>query len=131
MPNVVIELRQPYSPEQELAIIDAVHSALVAHFHIPERDKNIRLLNHLAHRFAAPSHLAQPEFYTQISIDAFSGRSLDAKRQLYRGIVDNLQLLGIPAPCVMITLGEIAPENWGIRGGQAACDVAQGFTVDV
>jgi len=28
-------------------------------------------------------------------------------------------------------LREITAENWGIRGGQAACDVDLGFKVDV
>jgi hypothetical protein len=32
MPSVVIEVRREYSTEQEIAIIDAVQSALVQHF---------------------------------------------------------------------------------------------------
>jgi hypothetical protein len=32
---------------------------------------------------------------------------------------------------VSITLKEIPTENWGIRGGQAACDVDLGFDVHV
>jgi hypothetical protein len=42
MPSVVIEVRREYSTEQEIAIIDAVQSALVQHFQIPEKDKHIR-----------------------------------------------------------------------------------------
>ena len=90
MPSVVIEVRREYSTEQEIAIIDAVQSALVQHFQIPEKDKHIRFFAHLPHRFACPPHQDQPEFYTQISIDAFAGRSVDAKRNLYQGIVNNL-----------------------------------------
>ena len=131
MPSVVIEVRREYSTEQEIAIIDAVQSALVQHFHIPEKDKHIRFFAHLPHRFACPPHQDQPEFYTQISIDAFAGRSVDAKRNLYQGIVNNLELLGIPPKYVTIMIRDIPLENWGIRGGQAACDVALGFKVDV
>lgn len=131
MPSVVIEVRREYSPEQEVAIIEAVQSALVQHFQIPEKDKHIRFISHLPHRFACPPHQAQSEFYTQISIDAFAGRSLEAKRNLYQGIVSNLEKLGIPPKYVTIILHELPLENWGIRGGQAACDVDLGFKVDV
>ena len=46
-------------------------------------------------------------------------------------IVKNLEKFGIPNDHVKILLREITKENWGIRGGQAACDVDLGFKVDV
>nr|WP_238326414.1 tautomerase family protein [Desulfuromonas acetoxidans] len=64
-------------------------------------------------------------------MDCFAGRSLDAKRSLYQAIVNNLEPFGIPKSHVKIMLREITAENWGIRGGQAACDVELGFKVDV
>jgi phenylpyruvate tautomerase PptA (4-oxalocrotonate tautomerase family) len=39
--------------------------------------------------------------------------------------------MSIPRDHVKILLREIPPENWGIRGGRAACDVELGFKVDV
>ena len=72
-----------------------------------------------------------PEMYTHISIDAIAGRSLDAKRALYTAIVSNLEQLGIPKDHVKVLLREIELENWGIRGGQAGCDVELGFQVEV
>ena len=131
MPSVVIEVRREYSTEQEIAIIDAVQAALVQHFQIPAKDKHSRFINHLPHRFACPPQQEQPEYFTQISIDAFAGRSTDAKRNLYQGMVNNLEVLGIPPQYVTIVLRDIPIENWGIRGGQAACDVDLGFKVDV
>ena len=131
MPSVTIEVRREYTVEQEIAIIDAVQSALVTHFKIPQTDRFIRFFSHLPHRFACPPNQEESEFYTQIIIDAFAGRSIDAKRALYQGIVDNLKLLGIPPNYVTIVIREIPQENWGIRGGQAACDVPLGFKVDV
>lgn len=74
---------------------------------------------------------AQPESYTHISIDAFAGRSLEAKRDLYAAIVRNLESFGIPKDHVKILLREVPLENWGIRGGQAGCDVDLGFKIDV
>lgn len=131
MPTVLIEVRRRYSPAEESALIDAVHDALVTAFQIPAQDKNIRLVAHEPHRFAVPAHLAQPECRTLVSIDCFTGRSLDAKRALYTGIVENLEKLSIPRDHVMITLHEVDRDNWGIRGGQAATDVELGFNVQV
>jgi hypothetical protein len=41
------------------------------------------------------------------------------------------QPLGIPRDHVKILLREIPRENWGIRGGQAGCDVDLGFLIEV
>jgi len=131
MPSVLIEVRQTYAPERETALMEAVHAALREAFGILPGDRNVRLMVHEPHRFACPPHLAQPELYTHVSIDAFAGRSLDAKRALYRTIVENVGALGIPKDHVKILLRELPRENWGIRGGQAGCDVELGFKVDV
>jgi len=131
MPSVLIEVRKTYPREQEAALMEAVHAALVSAFRILPTDRNVRLVVHEPHRFACPPRLAQPELYTHVSIDAFVGRSLDAKRALYRAVVENLGALGIPKDHVKILLRELPRENWGIRGGQAAIDVELGFKVDV
>ena len=131
MPSVLIEVRQQYSKEQECAIMEAVHSALREVFKILPGDRNVRLVVHEPHRFECPPSRTNPELYTHVSIDAFAGRSLDAKRKLYLMIVENLQRLGIPIDHVKILIREIPKENWGIRGGQAGCDVELGFKIDV
>ncbi len=131
MPSALIETRQNYSPEIEIGIMDAVHSALCEAFKITPTDKNIRLLVHEPHRFAYPMDHEQPETYTHISIDCFAGRTIQAKRLLYKAIVKNLSCYGIPAKNIKILLREITTENWGIRGGQAACDVELGFDINV
>ena len=111
--------------------MEAVHAALREAFKILPGDRNVRLVVHEPHRFACPPDRARPELYTHVSIDAVAGRSLEAKRALYRAVVANLGRLGIPADHVKILLRELPPENWGIRGGQAACDVELGFKIDV
>ncbi|HVX95316.1 MAG TPA: tautomerase family protein [Polyangia bacterium] len=131
MPSVLIEIRRSIPADEETAIIDAVHAALREAFKILPGDRNVRLVAHAPHRFACPPERAKPDLYTHVSIDAFAGRSLDAKRALYRTIVLNLEALGIPRDHVKIVLREIPRENWGIRGGQAGCDVELGFKVDV
>lgn len=131
MPSVLIEVRRWYTPEQETALMQAVHAALQGAFKLPPHDRNVRLLVHEPHRFECPPDKRQPEAYTHISIDAFAGRSVEAKRSLYRAIVANLEPFGIPKDHVIILLRELPPENWGIRGGQAACDIELGFKIDV
>ena len=131
MPSVLIEVRQKYSQDREIALMEAVHAALREAFKILPGDKNVRLIIHEPHRFACPPDREKPEYYTHISIDVFAGRSLDAKRSLYKAIVNNLEAFGIPKNHVKILLREIAKENWGIRGGQAGCDVELGFKVEV
>lgn len=131
VPHALVEVRRRYSEAEEVAIIDAVHAALVAGFRIPPQDKHVRLVAHEPHRFAVPPTLTDPELFTLVSIDCFAGRSLQAKRNLYTAIVDRLASLGIPRDHVSITLRESEAANWGIRGGQAACDIDLGFDVHV
>lgn len=131
MPSVLIEVRRKYNPAQEVAIMEAVHNALCESFKILPDDKNVRFIAHEPHRFGCPPDREKPDRYTHISIDAFAGRSLEAKRNLYKAIVTNLESLGIPKNHVKILLREIPKENWGIRGGQAGCDVDLGYKVEV
>jgi len=131
VPSVLIEIRRAIPAEDETRLMEAVHAALREAFKLLPGDRNVRLIAHAPHRFACPPDRTQPELYTHISIDAFAGRSLDAKRALYRGIVEKLEGLGIPRDHVKILLREIPKEDWGIRGGQAACDVELGFKIDV
>lgn len=50
MPASLIEVRRAYTPEEETALIDAVHPALVAAFRIPAADKTVRLVVHAPQR---------------------------------------------------------------------------------
>jgi phenylpyruvate tautomerase PptA (4-oxalocrotonate tautomerase family) len=131
VPSVLIEIRRAILAEEETHIMEAVHSALREAFRILPGDRNVRLIVHEPHRFACPPERSHPELYTHVTIDAFAGRSVDAKRALYRGIVEKLEGLGIPKDQVKILLRESPKDNWGIRGGQAGCDVDLGFTIDV
>lgn len=131
MPSTLVEVRRSYHQSEEVAIIDAVHDALVVAFQIPVGDKHVRLVSHEPHRFSHSPGLAQPDLYTLVTIDCFAGRSVQAKRNLYLEIVNRLEALGIPPDHVTIVLRDNPIQNWGIRGGQAACDVDLGFDVNV
>jgi len=131
MPSVLIEVRKHYSSKNEKKIMEAVHSALRECFKILPNDRNIRLIVHEPNRFECPPDKESPEYYTHISIDCFAGRSIDTKRKLYKTIVKNLEEFHISNDHVKIMLREITAENWGIRGGHAACDIDLGYEVEV
>lgn len=113
MPSTVVEVRRSYTADEEAAILEAVQEALVEAFRIPPGDRHLRLHVHEPHRFAVPPHLAEPDRATIVSVDCFAGRSLEAKRTLYAGIVGRLGDLGIPADHVTILLREITQEKLG------------------
>ena len=131
MPFAHIEVRLARTPEEETAIVDAVHESLVDAFAIPPEDKHVRLVVHEPHRFAVSPRLARPELATLVTIDCFAGRSAEAKRRLYAGIVERLERLDIPRDHVSTTVRESALHNWGVSGGQSAADVDLGFEVRV
>ena len=131
MPAALIEVRCDYSVVQEIAIMDAVQTALIRAFRVPETDRNVRLISHLPHRFTYSPELARPELRTIVTIECFAGRSTEAKRHLYREIVEGLEKVGIPADHVSTILHEIELQNWGVGGGLPASDVDLGFSVEI
>ena len=131
MPSTLIEIRRPASPEEVEALIAAVHDSLVAAFRIPAGDRNIRLATFEPHCMVRGLGLQNADRYTRVTIDCFAGRTVAAKRHLYREVVERLGQLGTPAENISILLRESPLENWGIDGGRAACDVDLGFAVDV
>jgi phenylpyruvate tautomerase PptA (4-oxalocrotonate tautomerase family) len=128
MPNTTIETRTGWIADAP-AVIDAVQSALREALRLPEWDRTLRLIEH------APSHFAVPPGrgprFTLVEVTMFSGRSMEAKRALYQAIVRNLGALGVPSADIKITLIEVPPENWGIRGGLPASEVDLGFEIKV
>jgi phenylpyruvate tautomerase PptA (4-oxalocrotonate tautomerase family) len=130
MPSSLIEVRREYTPEQQIALIDAVHASRVAAFKIPYADRFIRVLTYPPHAMVNGLDAGTDDTYTRVTIDCFSGRSIDAKRNLYREVAERLELLGIPREGVSVLLRESPPENWGL-GGQAASDIDLGFAIDV
>jgi 5-carboxymethyl-2-hydroxymuconate isomerase len=130
MPSTTIEVRRNYSEAEETAILEAVHGALVEAFHIPPHFRNLILVVHPPHRFLGRPDRENPDRFTNISIFVLPGRTLEAKRRLYKAIVERLEPLGIPAMCVLIKLHELPSENIAVRGGQAVCDIDLGYSLD-
>jgi len=129
MPLVKITIRKGRSREEKRVLLDAVHTALVDAFEIPEGDRNQRLLEVEPDNFEFPE--GKTKDYTIIEMTVFPGRSVEAKRKLYQNIVENLQKLNIQPNDVLIVLKEPPLENWGIRGGYPANEVNLGFKLGV
>jgi phenylpyruvate tautomerase PptA (4-oxalocrotonate tautomerase family) len=129
MPLAKIEVRRSWPPEQVQAIIEAIYLAQRDALQLPPHDRQIRYVEHRPEHFYVPP--GRTENYTLVEITLFAGRSVDTKRTLYQAIVKNLGALGIAPEDVFIVLNEVALENWGIRGGVPASEVALGFKVDI
>jgi phenylpyruvate tautomerase PptA (4-oxalocrotonate tautomerase family) len=129
MPLVRIETGRWMTPQTKRSVLDAVHEALVAAFKVPEHDRNQRVVQYGPEDFEASA--GKGERFTIVTIDAFSGRSLDAKRALYQELASRLAAVGIPPSDLIIVVNDVPLENWGIRGGRAACDVDLGFQIKV
>src|SRR6478735_9913283 len=130
MPSTLIEVRRSYTPDEQVDLMNAVHGALVAAFKIPEEDRFIRLTEFEPHAMVNGLHEGVADTYMRVTVDCFSGRSISAKRALYRGIVERLGHQGIPREHVSILLRESPPENWG-SGGVPASDYDLGFDINV
>jgi phenylpyruvate tautomerase PptA (4-oxalocrotonate tautomerase family) len=128
MPVATIEIRRPYSREQEESLMKAVHDAMVEALKIPQTDRTVRLVVHEPHRFAVDP--GKDERFTLITIDLFEGRSLKAKATLYAALVRNLEPFGIPPNHVKTVLHEVPRQDWGIRGVPAS-EIDLGFEIKV
>ncbi len=129
MPLVKLSMIEGRTLDEKHAVADAVYAALVESFKIPVYDRNIRIEEYERENYILPP--GKSEKYVLVEITAFSGRTVDAKRLLYKNIIDNLKKLGIDAMDIFIVVYEEPLENWGIRGGIPACDLDLGFKVDV
>ncbi len=113
----------------EIELMEAVQSALVSAFKIPESDRDVVLdLYEESRRLV--SH-GRSERYTRVEILGIAERSLNAKRVLFKTIVENLLSVGVPKSEIRIVLVEPPADSWGVKGGIPASEVDLGFKIDV
>ena len=129
MPIVRVDVRRGRSPAEKAALLESIHQVLVEALRIPDDDRTQLLIEHDAEDFEIPP--GRSELYTLLAITMFPGRSQDAKRRLYRGIVEALGAQGVPPSDVLVVLHEPPLENWGVQGGKPASEVDLGFDLNV
>lgn len=128
MPATRIETRRGWIKDRKIQIIAAVQDALVSALKLPEHDRCVRLLEYDEDAIITPQ--GKGPFYMVIEVTLFSGRTIDAKRNLYAALTDRLFPFGIPATDVKIVLVEVPASNWGL-GGVPASEIELGYKIDV
>lgn len=129
MPDVLVDVRGDWLKERKAEFINAIEDGIVAALQMPKNDKIVRLIEHAPENFSSP-HWASERF-THIEITMFKGRSMDAKRALYRIIVESLVSFEMPKADVKIILIEVLPSDVGMQGGIAACDLKLGYNIAI
>ncbi|MBV8848412.1 MAG: tautomerase family protein [Methylobacteriaceae bacterium] len=129
MPDILVEVRGSWLKDRQTALLEAVHRAVVETLHTPDDEPLARLIEYPVGSYLTP--LDAGKRFTRIEIVLFRGRSLDAKRNLYRAMTENLRRFDVPSNDVKVVLIEVTAEDVGFRGGQAACDVDLGYALQV
>src|SRR5438874_1856126 len=123
MPLVKLWMRRGKSPEYLRAASDCVHEALVAQANVPPDDRF-----HIVQQLDAWALIAHATYggvnrtdgLIVIEITLNQGRTLEVKKNLYADIVARLgQALDVRPDDVLISLVEVAKENWSFGNGLA------------
>lgn len=128
MPSVRVETSRGWLGDRRAAFLEAIHQSLVEGLLIPDGDRDVRLTQHDPEDLLLPPD-ASPR-RTSIEITLFVGRSIEAKRRLYKALVRRLAPFGLVAADVKVQLIELERENWGLNG-MPASEINLGFKVDV
>ena len=129
MPDILVEVRGAWLDGKQATFLEAIHQAVVQTFRTPNDEPLARLIEHPASNYLTP--FSAGERFTRIEIVLFKGRSLEAKRELYRAMVRNLHPFDVPPEDVKVVLLETTTENVGFRSGHAACDLDLGYALQV
>ena len=122
MPLVRIDLATGRTPEQVRAIADAIHTAIVAEYGIPERDRFQVITEHPAQQIIAEDAglgFERTEGVLVIQVFTQRGRSDETKQRLYRAVHDRLGEVGVAGEDVFIGYVENGPQDWSFGFGRA------------
>jgi phenylpyruvate tautomerase PptA (4-oxalocrotonate tautomerase family) len=123
MPLVTLSQRAPVDPAQARAILDQVHSALVASG-VPQADRFQRVLELDADRLVVDARYPdlardRSDRFVLIEILWSVGRNVKIKRKVATDIANGVaRVAGIDAADVMVVFVETAWENWSFSGGR-------------
>ena len=123
MPLVRIAIRRGKSSAHLNALRNGIYEAMRETFNVPENDRFIVVSQHDAEEFDCdPNYLdiARSDELVIVQITCNSGRTVEQKQALYRGIAANLAAdPGLRPEDVFINLVEVAKENWSFGNGIA------------
>ncbi|QCR42803.1 tautomerase family protein [Curtobacterium sp. SGAir0471] len=122
MPLVRIDLVTGRTPEQVRAVADAIHTAIVDEYGIPERDRFQVITEHPAQQIIAEDAglgFERTDGVVMIQVFTQGGRSDEAKQSLYRAVHDRLAEVGVASEDVFIGYVENGPQDWSFGFGRA------------
>jgi phenylpyruvate tautomerase PptA (4-oxalocrotonate tautomerase family) len=120
MPLVRLTLAQGTPAATRRALADAVHRALVEVANAPADDQ-FQVIEEVPREnlVFSPSYLgiahSGPMLYVQVTMNA--GRSVEVKQALYTRIAEDAARHGFRKEDVIVSLVEVARENWSFGGG--------------
>lgn len=123
MPFVKVFLQQGRKVDAISAIGDSIHEALVSEAGVPADDRfqvfiELEETQLTAHPTYGGVNRSAELVIVEITLNA--GRTVEVKKNLYAAIARNLESrIGLKPDDVMVSLVEVARENWSFGGGRA------------
>jgi 4-oxalocrotonate tautomerase len=123
MPLVRISLREGKSEEYKKALGDGVHRAMVEAIEAPAQDRFQIITEHPASGLIYdPAYLGvqRTENIVMVQITLSTGRKPPQKRKLFKRMAEILaENPGLRPQDLMVSLAEVAWENWSFGNGEA------------
>jgi phenylpyruvate tautomerase PptA (4-oxalocrotonate tautomerase family) len=123
MPLVRISLRKGTSAEYRKALADGVHQALVEAIAVPSDDRFQVITEYNSENLVYdPQYLGvkRSDRVVFVEVTMSEGRKPQQKRKLYKRMAEILaESPGLPKQDLLITLVEVAWENWSFGNGEA------------
>jgi 4-oxalocrotonate tautomerase len=123
MPLVRISLREGKAEEYKKALGDGVHRALVEAMDAPAQDRFQVITEHPAGGLIYdPTYLGieRTDNIVMVQITLSTGRKLAQKRKLFKRMAEILaEKPGVRPQDLMVSLVEVAWENWSFGNGEA------------
>lgn len=119
MPLVRITVSKECSLDKRRALADAVHEALVETASVP-RDDRFQVIEAVtgdlvfSGSYLGLDHVG-PMVFIQITLNL--GRTIEVKKALYARLADGASSVGFRREDVIVSLIEVAKENWSFGGG--------------
>lgn len=122
MPLVRIDLSKKHSESFAQQVGDIVYNVMREQINVPEDDKFQIITRHDSAELNIPKSYLEIDYSERIIFIQATisfGRSVDIKKNLYKGICDALvQKLDVRPQDVFINLLEVSKENWSFGNGE-------------
>lgn len=122
MPLVRVDINEGRTPEQLWALSQAIHSAILAEYQIPERDYFHILTEHPQGQIIAQDAglgFERTPNVVMIQIFTQQGRSQADKQSLFAAVAANLQAVGIAGEDVFLGYVENTANDWSFGFGRS------------